>query len=114
MSDRTRDLARTHMSPRERGHRSRLTQLASRRGLMRGSLLVRRRVCGKKSCRCTRGQLHESLYLVINENGRTRQLYIPKDWEPAVRQWVEDYHQARLLMDEISRLYWEKVRARKR
>jgi hypothetical protein len=81
---------------------------------MRGSLLVRRRVCGKKSCRCTRGQLHESLYLVINENGRTRQLYIPKDWEPAVRQWVEDYHQARLLMDEISRLYWEKVRARKR
>lgn len=100
------------MSAHERGSRSRLAQLISQRGLLRGSLLVRRRVCGKANCRCTRGQEHESLYLVISEGGRTRQLYVPKDWEARVRQWVDAYRRARQLMEEISRLYWDKVRNR--
>lgn len=97
----------------ERRARSRLVQLLSQRGIVRGSLLTRRRVCGKAGCKCTRGKLHESLYLVITEKGRTRQLYVPKDFEPLVRRWVEDYHQARELMEEISRIYWDKVRERK-
>jgi len=100
------------MSAQERRARSRLAQLISQRGVLRGSLLVRRRVCGKANCRCTRGQKHESLYLVVSEGGRTRQLYVPKDWESRVRCWVEDHHQARQLMEEISRIYWDKVRNR--
>jgi DNA-dependent RNA polymerase auxiliary subunit epsilon len=52
------------------------------------------------------------LYLVITERGRTRQLYVPKDGELRVRRWVEDYHQARQLMEEVSRLHWNKVRER--
>jgi hypothetical protein len=100
------------MPPAERHARSRLAQLASQRGLLRGSLLVRRRVCGKAGCKCARGELHESLYLVISEGGRTCQLYVPKDWEPRVRQWVADHQHARQLMEEISRLYWNKVRKR--
>jgi hypothetical protein len=113
MSDKNRMISRTGMSAPERRARSRLVQLLSQRGIVRGSLLVRRRVCGKAGCKCTRGQEHESLYLVISEKGRTRQLYVPKDFEPLVRRWVEDYHQARELMEEISRLYWDKVRERK-
>jgi len=105
--------SRTQIAPEERQRRSQLTQIVSQRGLLRANLLVRRRVCGKEGCRCTRGELHESLYLAVSEKGRTRQLYVPKDWEPTVRRWVADYHQARQLMDEISRLYWEKVRTRK-
>ena len=100
------------MSARERRTRSRLAQLISQRGLLRGSLLLRRRVCGKPNCKCTRGQKHESLYLVISEGGRTRQLYVPRDWESRVRRWVEEYHRARQLMEEISRIYWDKVRTR--
>ena len=113
MSDKDRLVSRTGMSAPERRARSRLVQLLSQRGIARGSLLVRRRVCGKASCKCGRGELHESLYLVITEKGRTRQLYVPKDFEPLVRRWVEDYHQARKLMEEISRIYWDKVRERK-
>jgi hypothetical protein len=52
------------------------------------------------------------LFLVISENGRTRQLFVPKDWESRVRLWVEDYHRARKLMEEVSRIYWDKVRNR--
>lgn len=106
-------VSRTGMPAPERQARSRLVQLLSQQGIIRGSLLVRRRVCGKPGCKCVRGQKHESLYLVITDKGRTRQLYVPKDFEPLVRRWVEDYHQARELMEEISRIYWDKVRERK-
>jgi len=100
------------MSAAERRFRSQLTQLLSQRGVIRGTLLVRRRKCGKANCHCAQDQGHESLFLVISENGRTRQLFVPKDWESRVRRWVEDYHQARDLLEEVSRIYWDKVRRR--
>jgi hypothetical protein len=100
------------MSAKERHFRSQLAQLIDQRGLIRGSLLVRRRRCGKPNCRCARGAGHESLYLAVSQGGRTRQLFVPKAYEPAVRQWVADYRRAGELMEEISRLYWEKVKQR--
>ncbi len=112
MSDTTRSIPRSKMTPQERQLRSQLAQLVNQRGLMRGSLLVRRRVCGKEGCKCTRGQLHESLYLALSEGGRTRQLYVPRACEARVRQWVANHRRARRLMEEISRRYWKKVRDR--
>lgn len=100
------------MSAGERRFRSRLAQVIAGQGLIRGSLLVRRRVCGKPRCRCTRGRLHESLYLAIHQDGRTRQLFVPKDWEARVRQWVEQYHHAQELLEEVSKMHWEKLRQR--
>ena len=50
--------------------------------------------------------------LAVAAVGRLQQRYVPKDWEPRVRQWVADYQRARRLMEEISRLYHEKVRQR--
>ena len=111
MSD-TGPIPRSKMSARERQFRSKLAQLVGQRGLIRGSLLLRRRVCGKANCRCLKGQKHQSLYLAISQAGRTRQLFVPKAYEPAVRQWVADYHRAQGLMEDISRLYWEKVQQR--
>ena len=112
MSDKDGIIPRASMPAAERKARSRLAQRVAQRGILRGSLLLRRRVCGKAGCKCTRGKLHESLYLVITEKGKTRQLYVPKDWEPRVRRWVVEYHQARGLMEEVSRIYWNKVRQR--
>jgi hypothetical protein len=100
------------MSAPERGFRSKLAQLVHQSGVLRGTLLSRKRVCGKASCRCAKGHLHESLYLVVSEGGRTRQLYIPRAWEATVRQWVQGYRAAQELMEEISRLHWEKIRQR--
>jgi len=100
------------MSVAERRARSQLAQLLSRQAVVRGTLLVRRRKCGKANCHCAHGEGHESLFLVISEDGRTRQLFVPKDWESRVRLWVEDYHRVRELMEEISRIYWDKVRNR--
>ena len=113
MADKSGGIPRAKMSAAERRVRSQLAQLLSQRGVIRGTLLVRRRRCGKVNCRCARGDGHESLFLVISENGRTRQLFVPKDWESRVRLWVEDYHRARVLLEEVSRVYWDKVRERK-
>lgn len=112
MSDAGPNIPRAKMTPRERECRSQLAQLASRRGWMRGTLQVRQRVCGKARCKCARGELHESLYLVQSDEGRTRQLYIPRAYEARVRRWVENHRRARRLMEEISRRYWEMVRDR--
>jgi hypothetical protein len=113
MSDKDRPIPRAAMSVQERRFRSELAQLIDQKGILRGSLLVRRRVCGKPTCKCARGEGHESLYLVVTEGGRTRQLYVPKDWESRVRRWVENQHRARQLMEEISRIYWDRVRDRR-
>lgn len=100
------------MSVPERQARSALARLVTQRAVLRGNLSERRRACGKPHCKCTRGKLHESLYLVFSEGGKLRQLFVPKSWEARVRQWVADYHDARRLLEEISRLYFEKVRQR--
>ncbi len=101
------------MSPHERDRRSQLTQLVHGAGLLRGTLAVRERVCGKANCKCARGEeKHVSLYLVASYEGRVRQLFIPKDREPQVRRWVKQYQQARKLLEEVSLLYWDKVRRR--
>ena len=104
---------RTKMSARERELRSALTRILSQQGVIHGTLISRSRVCGKSNCRCAKGHLHESLYLVVTEAGKSRQMYVPKQWEAPVRQWIQQYTQARQLMDELSRLHWDKVRQRK-
>lgn len=113
MSDKDPAIPRAAMPAQERRTRSELAQLLAQKAILRGSLLVRQRVCGKPTCKCARGEGHESLYLVITEGGRTRQLYVPKDWESRVRRWVENHHRARQLMEEISRIYWDRVRDRR-
>jgi hypothetical protein len=112
MSDKRGEIQRNQMSAVERRARSQLAQLLTQRGVIRGTLLVRKRKCGKANCRCAQGEGHESLFLVISENGRTRQLFVPRDWESRVRLWVGDYHRARELLEEVSRIYWDKVRQR--
>jgi len=101
------------MTAAERHARSQLAQVLSQRGVIRGTLLVRKRKCGKANCRCARGEGHESLFLVISENGRTRQFFVPRDWEPRVRQWVADYRRVRNLLEDVSRIFWDKLRHRR-
>ncbi len=114
MSVKRREIPRGKMPTRERERRSRLAQLIHGAGLLRGTLAVRGRVCGKANCRCARGEeRHVSLYLVASYEGRVRQLFIPKDWEPQVRRWVQQYQEARKLLEEVSLLHWDKVSKRR-
>lgn len=91
----------------ERRRRSRIAQLAYQSELLRGTLSIRSRQCGKASCRCTRGELHTSLYLVQSHDAKLRQLCIPRALEERVRRSVKDYQELRALIEELSELGWQ-------
>jgi len=98
---------------RERAWRERVRGLLCEDGILRGSLSVRRQVCGKSNCRCTRGQRHEAMVVVYRRQNRTIQLYVPKAWEARVRQWVKRYGEVRELLEKLSGIYEGKVRHRR-
>lgn len=100
------------MSALERRVRSRLTQIVSAQGLLRGTLLQRERGCGNPRCRCAAGQKHRALYLLLREEGKLRQLYIPAAYETRVRQWVANHQQLKGLLRELSDVHWQQVKQR--
>ena len=100
------------MSDREREIRSRLAQLLSREALVRATLAERERSCGKPYCRCARGEKHRGLYLVASDQGKLHQLFVPRKLESEARECVETYQKIRALLEELSSLYWEKLKRR--
>jgi hypothetical protein len=104
--------SRTGIPPRERALRSKLAQVVSSQAVIRGTLLERRRRCGNPGCHCAQGAGHPALYLILSNGKRQRQLYIPQDWHDRVRQWVDNHHKVRELIDEISEIQWENIKHR--
>jgi hypothetical protein len=63
--------------------------------LLRGSLVVQRRRCGKPNCRCADGvNLHETPALSYSQNGRTRTVVLPASEVAAVRAAIDRYRAA--------------------
>ena len=56
-----------------------------------GSLITLRRKCGKASCRCVAGALHETPALSYSVRGRTKMLTLSAEEAPAVRRAVTRY-----------------------
>jgi len=94
--------ARTQRSSQERQPRSRAAQLLANEPLLRGTLVLRLRSCGKSSCRCQRGQKHPALYLYTRSGGRQIGTYIPKALHHTVRQAVDNGRRVKQLLDQVS------------
>ena len=105
-------IARNQLTPEERELRSRLAQLVTSVGFVRGTLQERQTTCGKPNCRCVRGERHKTLYLVTSVDGKPRQLYIPKALHDTVREWVEGYHRIREQLEGLSERQWRKIKRR--
>jgi len=105
---------RTQMSKQERDSRSKLKPYISHREFLRGSLSVRKQKCGKPNCKCANTDYrHICLYITRNKDGKLEQLFIPKEKEELVRQWVQNYRDAQELLEKISSIYWEKLKRKK-
>lgn len=104
---------RSTLPDAERRRRSRIAQIAHTQRWVRGTLSPRRLRCGKPNCRCARGELHSSLYLVQSHEGKPRQLCVPKSREEGVRQAVNDYQEMQRLIEEVSEQEWTRLRQRK-
>jgi hypothetical protein len=105
---------RSSLSASERRFRSRLTQLIQQHWLLRGTLSLRSRKCGKPSCHCASGELHTSWYLVQSQQGQPRQLCVAKAWEQRVQQAVSDYQELQRLLEELSEFEWQRLRERRK
>ena len=69
--------------------------------VVRGSVVVHRRRCGKANCRCAGGvELHESTVLSYSEAGRTKFLMLPPEEVAAVRAAVDRYRAAKSAVEE--------------
>lgn len=102
---------RSQMTGQERECRSRLKSHISYRGLLKGSLTMRKHTCGKPNCKCAKGKYkHSSLYLTGRGNGRREQLFIPKKKEEAVKGWVDNYRIVQGLLEKISSTYWDRLK----
>jgi len=66
-----------------------------REPLLPGSLYALRRKCGKPTCRCNRGELHESTVLSYRGQGRPRNISPPAEELPTLRAMTEHYRRCR-------------------
>lgn len=106
-------MQRSKMSVQERELRSRLAQLAGGKTLIHATLHVRQVTCGKKGCRCAQGKRHRAVYLVSSAKANKRQVFVPSDLGEEVSEWVENYHKATELLEQISERAWSELTLRK-
>lgn len=75
--------------------------------LIRGSVYSLRRKCGKATCRCQEGHLHESWVLSVPEKGRKRMRAVPKGKRLTWQQMTERYRRYRQARARLVKLFAE-------
>jgi hypothetical protein len=70
--------------------------------LLRGVLYTLRRKCGKPTCHCATGDLHESPALSFPEGGRTRTITLADTDLEQVRAALARYGEARAKLDMMA------------
>lgn len=83
--------------------------------MLQGSLVALYRKCGKKGCRCERGQKHGPAYcLSYKEGGVTQMVYIPRSRLEEVSRAMEAFSRYWELGVELSRINLELMGLRRR
>lgn len=93
-------LVRSH---EERGQQLDLL-LAERGPFIRGSFVRQGGRCGKPSCRCARGELHERGVLYISEEGVHSGTYVPQDERGHVEERNTRYQRFRKARAALAKL----------
>lgn len=101
---------RSAVPSEERRVRSRLAQLAHEGDVLRGSLTLMRHTCGKRGCRCARGDKHESWYLGYSEEGKKRMVSIRREALAQVREWIARYQESKGCLESLSRAALRRLR----
>lgn len=99
-----RKLARFEELPRRFLH-----PLLDEKPIIKGTLYPLRRKCGKPSCRCARGQLHETMMLSASVAGKTKLWTIPAERVEKIREMTERYRSFRRAKTEFIKLYGQRL-----
>lgn len=68
-----------------------LRYLQRREPMTPGSFYLQKRRCGKPSCRCARGELHEAWVISRSQGGASRTLMVPAQERARLRQLTSEY-----------------------
>jgi hypothetical protein len=81
--------------------------LLTRKPMVKGTVYEFKNRCGKKNCRCRRGELHTRMALSYSEHGRTKLRYLKAD-EVRQYQWLTgNYRVFRLARAKLVKLVKE-------
>jgi hypothetical protein len=73
--------------------------------LLHGSWVMRYSECTRPGCKCHEGQRHGPRhYLVVNEDGRQRQKYVPNRKVRLALAGLEQYRRLQEIVDRITRI----------
>jgi len=82
-----------------------LAELATLSHMLHGSWVQRYSVCSRKDCKCRHGDRHGPRhYLVVNEEGRQRQKYVPNAQVSAAQAGLEEHSRLDVIADRITRI----------
>lgn len=85
--------------------RARIKKLADCGICISGSFVRTSRKCGSPSCRCANGgEKHPCCLLTSKVKGKTKAIYIPKEMEEEVEQWVKEHKKIKRLLKEIDEM----------
>ena len=104
---------RSHIPTHLRKIYSKLRQIISQKRFIKGSLYYLRNTCGKKNCKCTKGEKHESLYIQQVKKNKARKSIIPKSKWDEIRQMNNRYKEILKLLEQISDYEWEHIKDKK-
>ena len=82
-----------------------LAELGSLSHMLHGSWVERFSVCSRPGCRCHSGDRHGPRhYLVVREEGRQRQKYVPNSQVAAAQTGLAEYRRVREIVDRITQI----------
>lgn len=88
-----------------------LSELGSLAGLMHGSWVERYSTCARKECACHRGKKHgPRYYVVVGQEGRQRQKYVPLSQVEAARNGLAQGLRAQQIVRRITLVNVELMR----
>ena len=106
--------ARVHLPERERVCRSRLTKIVHDQEFVAGSLIATKQTCGKKNCRCKKGQKHDAVYVALKYKGKRRMLSVAPECRKRMQEAVSNYKQMRKYIEIISEESCSRLRDKSR
>ena len=79
-----------------------LAQIAKVGPFLPASLVVARKRCGRKDCRCAEeGPVHPTANVTWKEGGKTRTLHVPQELVEEVAQWTAQWTKLGTLIREM-------------
>lgn len=81
--------------------------------IVRGSLVILKRKCGKPGCRCTRGALHTAPALSYSVAGATKMLMLRAEDLPLVKAALARYQRAQAALEHHALRSVEALRQRR-